>query len=75
MWANAQRDDCPAEYRWRPVLNAAKVWLMPTARLPCSNAAMRRVKDLRGRKVNFAHGKIPLHSTAAENVYIVYQPR
>jgi len=26
MWANAQRDGRPAEYRWRPLLNAA-VWL------------------------------------------------
>jgi len=24
MWANAQRDGRFAEYRWRPVLNAAK---------------------------------------------------
>jgi len=24
MWASAQRDGRPAEYRWRPVLNAAK---------------------------------------------------
>jgi len=24
MWADAQRDGRPAEYRWRPVLNAAK---------------------------------------------------
>ena len=24
MWANAQRDGHPAEYRWRPVFNAAK---------------------------------------------------
>jgi len=24
MWANAQRDSCPAEYRWRPLFNAAK---------------------------------------------------
>jgi len=24
MWANAQRDGCPAEYRWRPLFNAAK---------------------------------------------------
>ena len=23
MWANAQRDGCPAEYRWRPLFNAA----------------------------------------------------
>jgi len=33
MWANAQRDGRPAEYRWRPLFNAA-VWLMPTTRLP-----------------------------------------
>ena len=27
MWANAQRDGRPAEYRWRPLFNAAKfVW-------------------------------------------------
>jgi len=24
MWANAQRDGRPAEYRWRPLLKAAK---------------------------------------------------
>jgi len=38
MWANAQRDSRPAEYRWRPLFNAA-VWLTPTTRVPCSNAA------------------------------------
>ena len=25
MWANAQRDGRPAEYRWRPLLNAASL--------------------------------------------------
>jgi len=25
MWANAKRDGRPAEYRWRPLFNAAKV--------------------------------------------------
>ena len=24
MWANAQRDGHPAEYRWHPLFNAAK---------------------------------------------------
>jgi len=24
MWANAQRDGRPAEYRWRPLFNAGK---------------------------------------------------
>jgi len=34
MWANAQRDGRPTEYRWRPLFNAA-VWL-------CINAAKTR---------------------------------
>jgi len=25
MWANAKRDGHPAEYRWRPLFNTAKV--------------------------------------------------
>jgi len=41
MWANAQRDGHPAEYRWRPLFNAA-VWLTPTTRVPCRNAAKTR---------------------------------
>ena len=41
MWANAQRDGRPAEYRWRPLFNAA-VWLTPTSSVPCSNAAKTR---------------------------------
>ena len=41
MWANVQRDGRPAEYRLRPLFNAA-VWLMPTTRVPCSNAAKTR---------------------------------
>jgi len=40
MWANALRDGHPAEYRWRPLFNAAKFgWVTPTAGVPCSNAA------------------------------------
>ena len=41
MWANPQRDGRPAYYRWRPLFNAA-VWLTPTIRVPCSNAAKTR---------------------------------
>jgi len=41
MWANAQPDGRPAEYRWRPLLNAA-VWLTRTTRVQCSNAAKTR---------------------------------
>jgi len=40
MWANAQRDGRPAEYRWRPLFNAA-MWLTSTTRVPCSNAETR----------------------------------
>jgi len=29
MWASAQRDGCPAAYRWRPVHNAAKFGSCP----------------------------------------------
>jgi len=38
MWTNAQRDGRPAEYKWRPLLNAA-VWLTPITSVQCSNAA------------------------------------
>jgi len=38
MWSNAQRDGHPAQYRWRPLFNAA-VWLTPTTRVPCSYSA------------------------------------
>jgi len=38
MWPNAQRDGRPAEYMWRPLLNAA-VCLTLTARVPCSKPA------------------------------------
>jgi len=41
MWADAQRDGRPAEYRWRPLFNAA-VWLTLTTRVQCSNAAKTR---------------------------------
>ena len=42
MWANAQRDGRPAEYRWRPLFNAAKFGSTPTTGVPCSNAAKMR---------------------------------
>jgi len=41
MWANAQHDGRPAEYRGRTLLNAA-VWLTPTTRVTCTNAAKTR---------------------------------
>ena len=56
MWANAQPDGRPAEYRWRPLLNAA-VWLTPTTRVPCSNAGKTR-KPLRFAGVPQSTGPI-----------------
>ena len=41
MWANAQCHGCSAKYRWRPLFNTA-VWLTPTTKVPCSNAAKTR---------------------------------
>jgi len=40
MWANAQRDGRPAEYRWRPLFNAA-VWLKLTI-LECRAVTLAR---------------------------------
>ena len=37
MWANAQRDGRPIQVA--PSVQHHKVWLMPTTRVPCSNAA------------------------------------
>jgi len=41
MWANAQRDGRPPEYKWHSLFNAA-VWLTTTTRGPCSNAGKTR---------------------------------
>jgi len=41
MWAGAQRDGRPAEYRWR-LCSTPHVWLTPTTRIPCSNGAKTR---------------------------------
>ena len=47
MWADAQRDGRPAEYRWRTLpkfrnyipCQSRKVWLTPAAVVSCNNAA------------------------------------
>jgi len=41
MWADAQRDGRPVEYRWRLLFNAA-VRLTPTTGVPCRNTAKTR---------------------------------
>jgi len=43
MWTNAQRDGRSAEYRWRPLSNAAKFGWRPLLEcMPYSNAAKTR---------------------------------
>jgi len=60
MWADAQRDGRPAEYRWRPVFNAA-VWLTPTTTVPCSNGVFTR-GDRSLRSVARPIGRSQLHT-------------
>jgi len=46
MWANAQRDGHPAEYRWRPLFNAAKFDIQsPTAEIRRGKKERRRKKE------------------------------
>jgi len=59
MWANAQRDGRPAEYRWCPLFNAA-VWLTPTTRVPCSNVARRETRWKYLRCPKLTKGSQPL---------------
>jgi len=59
MWADAQRDGRPAEYGWRPLLNATKLGSCPL--LECCAVTLQIWENARlGQKVNFAPGKIPL---------------
>ena len=72
MWADAQRDGRPAEYRSRRLLNGA-VWLTPNI-LECRAATLPIWGNARlGLKVNFAHCKIPFGARAPpKKVYVLY---
>jgi len=59
MWVNAQRDGRPAEYRWRPLLNAAKYGLRPLLKYRAVTLPKYESARLGGCKVNVAPGKIP----------------
>ena len=67
MWGNAQRDGRPAEYRWRPVLNAAKFgWRLL---LKCRAVTLPKYESAKlGRKVNIAPGKFRNGAKTPENV-------
>jgi len=45
LWANAQRDGCPAEYRWRPLFNTAKFGWCPL--LECRAVTLPRRESCR----------------------------
>ena len=60
MWANAQRDGCPAEYRWRSLFNATKFGWHPL--LECCAVTLPRRKthwNLQGCP-KLANGSQPL---------------
>jgi len=44
MWTDAQRDGRPAEYRWRPLFNAAKFGWHP--RLECRAVMLQDTKPV-----------------------------
>ena len=44
MWANAQRDGRPAEYRWRPLFNAAKFGSLPLPECPAVTVPRRETR-------------------------------
>jgi len=52
-----------------------KVWLTPAAGVPRAVTLPIYQNAILGRKVNFAPGKILSRARAAENVYVMYQPR
>jgi len=73
MWANAQRDGRPAEYRWRPVLNAAKFGSRPL--LDCRAVTLpigQRKTWLEDAKWILHLAKFRYGAAAAENMYIIY---
>jgi len=44
MWASAQRDGRPAEYRWRPLFNAAKFGWRPLPQCGAVTLARRETR-------------------------------
>jgi len=83
MLADAQRDGRPAEYRWRPLrrfrnyipgIPRRKVWLTPTARVPCSKA-----ENIGDRKTwtqsEFCTWQNSVRGQKAQEMYIKYTSR
>jgi len=75
MWANAQRDGRPAEYRWRPLFNAAKFSWCPL--LECRAVTLPRCEshwNLQGCP-KLANRSLPLvgRSSYYENMWRRYR--
>ena len=74
MWANAQRDGRPAEYKWRRVRNAAKFGSRPLLDCRAVTLPIAEHKTWEDAKWILHLAKFRYGATAAENVYIVFQP-
>jgi len=46
MWANAQHDGRPAEYRWRPLLNAAEFGWRPLLECRAVTLPRRETREI-----------------------------
>jgi len=84
MWADAQRDGRPAEYRYGALCESSvipffvpqrKVWLTPAAGVPCSNAANTGERKTWTECDFCTWQNYVTVVKAPENVYIVYQHR
>ena len=74
MWANAQRDGRHAEYRWRPLFNAA-VWLTPTSRCRAVTLPRRETSwNLQGcpKLVNRSQPLVSRSSPYCEDMWRTY---
>jgi len=57
------------------VVPRRKLWLTPTTRVPCSNAANIEERKIWTQSEYLQLAKFRYGARAPENVYIVYQPR
>ena len=71
MWANAQHDGRPAEYMWRPVLNAANFGLRPMFKCRAVRLPKYESARLGGCKVILHLAKFRNGARTPENVYAV----
>ena len=74
MWANAQRDCRPAEYRWRPMLNAAKFGSHPLLNCCAVTLPIGERKTWRTQS-EFCTWQSSVTEQQPAKMYIVYQPR